>query len=434
MSSFRLLCVCVFSLVLAACRQPFAIEGEGDIVELNQGERGCALEEYEAGWSRCTENEIFESESLRYQALPRPGWKFSHWNGLCKESSVGNICEIDYVKDLINQFDEAYPDADWPPLTAVFVPDNNAPLTAPYIASQFGAYGRGGYASLLDALFSLDGSYRYAVQQASTRSEFDRTPASFKRQSDSLLLTGPSPGSLVPSGGATSVGDFLALVDTDTGNGDISVTYLQPELAGAGQGLFSGTYYCGHVLTNGQSLFFRATMNGRGQGSLIIIRDRQGRVDQQAQIRYEVSEDGTTTFDYGGVRLAGSLSADGSVFAATQVSSSAQGAGICIRASTTNRLSNLIGKYYGAWFSTRPVAGVTELVLDNKGQTVEAVLRDSVGGRNYSLGTNFILALSTGQLETRDADGAVSADGRLMFLIQTDPNKFPTLIVYVRQT
>jgi hypothetical protein len=28
----------------------------------------------------------------------------------------------------------------------------------------------------------------------------------------------------------------------------------------------------------------------------------------------------------------------------------------------------------------------------------------------------------------------VSQDGRVMFIVQTDPNKFPTLIVYVRKT
>jgi hypothetical protein len=57
-----------------------------------------------------------------------------------------------------------------------------------------------------------------------------------------------------------------------------------------------------------------------------------------------------------------------------------------------------------------------------------------VGGRNYSLGSNFMLVKATGEIETRDANGAVSPDGRVMFIIQTDPNKFPTLVVYVRQS
>ena len=112
--------------------------------------------------------------------------------------------------------DENYPDQVLPPLTAVFVPDDNALAAVPYIASRFGATGRVGFAALLDALFSADGSYRLTSLQAGTRNDFDRTPASFLRQKTSLLLAGPDSGSLVPSGGATAAGDFLTLVDTDT--------------------------------------------------------------------------------------------------------------------------------------------------------------------------------------------------------------------------
>jgi hypothetical protein len=167
---------------------------------------------------------------------------------------------------------------------------------------------------------------------------------------------------------------------------------------------------------------------------MIIVSDRQNRTGFQAQISYQVSADGTTTFDYGGARLAGSLSKDGSVFTATQISSSLQGAGICLRTSGNKQVANVAGGYYGAWLSTQPVTAVTELLLDNRGQTAEVVLRDSLGGRDYALDANFMLVLASGQIETRDADGAVSPDGRVLFLVQTDPNRFPTLIVYVRKT
>jgi len=45
-----------------------------------------------------------------------------------------------------------------------------------------------------------------------------------------------------------------------------------------------------------------------------------------------------------------------------------------------------------------------------------------------------MLVKGPGQVDTRDANGAVSPDGRVMFIVQTDPNKFPTLIVYIRKT
>ncbi len=433
MTPVRTLLIFTCAIVLTACKQPLAIQGEGDIVELNRGERGCALEEFRAGWPRCTDNDIFDSESLRYRALPRQGWKFSRWEGNCAANSPGQDCLKNYDKKWVQWWDDNYPDEVIPPLTAIFVPDTNAPAAVSYIAAQFGAAGRVGFAALLDALFSADGSYRFTTQQAGTRNYFERTPASFQRQRTSLLLTGPDTNSLVPGGGATAAGDFLTLVDTDAGDGDISVAYLMPKQSKAQQGAFNGTYFCGHVLSNGQALFFRANMDGKGGGALIVINRRLTGANQAA-MTYTVSPDGTTVLDYAGARLAGSLSADGSVFSATQISPTVQGAAVCLRTSSNKMVTNVAGSYYGAWISTQPVTAVTELLLDKMGQTAEAVLLDSSGGRNYSLGQNFMLVKATGQIETRDADGAVSQDGRVMFIVQTDPNKFPTLIVYVRKT
>ena len=434
MNRYQAICVVVCLSALSACRHPLAIEGEGDIVELNFGIRGCSLEEFRAGWSRCADNDVTDTESVVYRGLPRPGWKFSHWTGRCANNPPGQDCPVSYKKQSIEWWEDNYPDVEPKPLTAHFVRDDQAPAAAPYIASRFGARGSAGYAGLLDALFIEDGSYRFTTVQAATGSILDRVPASFRRDKDSLLLIGPDPGSLIPAGGATAAGDFLTLVDTDPGDGEITVTYLMPEQKAADNSRFNGQYFCGHILNNGQSLFFRATMNGKGKGSLVILADRQRREGFQAPIGYNVSEDGTTTLDYGGARLAGSLSADGSVFSATQISSGVQGAGICVRASGNKMIGSVAGGYYGAWISTQPVTGVTELVLDSKGQTIENVLRDSAGGRNYSLGSNFMLVLASGEIETRDANGAVSPDGRFLFIVQTDPNKFPTLIVYVRQT
>ncbi|MEE4147040.1 MAG: hypothetical protein V2I26_19700 [Halieaceae bacterium] len=433
MRILRLLLIISCLAALAACKQPLAIEGEGDIVELKRGERGCALEEFRAGWTRCTENEILGSESLVYRALPRPGWAFSHWEGSCAKASKGKDCWKDYDGTWVQWWDTNYPDEELDPLTAVFVRDSDASPAAPYIAARFGALGRVGYAALLDALFSADGSYRFTSAQASTRSDFDRTPGSFRRQKNGLLLTGASADQLAPGGAATAAGDFITLADTDNSDGDISVTYLMAEQSRASRAAFNGTYLCGHILSNGQALFFRATMNGKGGGAMAVIERRLSGANQAA-ITYEVSEDGTTVFEYAGTRFAGSLSADGSVFAATQIAAKLQGAGMCVRTSGNKMVANVAGSYYGAWMSTQPVTGLTELVLDQQGQTAETVLVDSTGGRNYSLGQNFMLVKGTGQIDTRDAAGAVSPDGRVMFIVQTDPNKFPTLVVYVRKT
>lgn len=433
MNAVRILSILALGAAVVACRQPLAIQGNGDIVELNQGVRGCALEEFQAGWPRCADNEVVDSESLLYRALPRPGWKFSRWDGSCAKDSPGQDCRKNYDRAWVQWWDDNHPDAELPPLTAVFVTDDGAPAAATYIASLFGVAGRTGYAALLDAQLAADGSYRFTLQQAGTRSDFDRRPARFRRQSNSLLLTGPTPAELAPAGGATAAGDFLTLVDSDTGDGKVSVSYLMPKQQGARQAAFNGTYFCGHILSNGQSLFLRAQLDGRGSGALSILGSRLGGATQ-ALLSYAVSDDGTTTLDYAGLRLAGSLSADGSVFTATQISSDLQGSAVCLRTSDNKMVGNVAGGYYGAWMSTQPVTAVTELALDRAGQTAEVVLRDSAGGRNYSLGQNFMLVKSTGQIETQDADGAVSPDGRVLFLVQTDRNRYPTLVVYVRKT
>ena len=110
MHSLRILLFFSCALILTACKQPLAIEGEGDIIELNYGARGCALEEFRAGWARCTDNEVFADESVRYQALPRPGWLFSHWQGCF--GADADICTFDYVGDWAALWDEQHGDDD----------------------------------------------------------------------------------------------------------------------------------------------------------------------------------------------------------------------------------------------------------------------------------------------------------------------------------
>jgi hypothetical protein len=428
-----LLVLAVSLSILAGCKQPLAIVGEGDIIELESGVRGCALEEFSAAWARCTDNNVLVTETAVYRALARPGWSFSHWEGVCAKDSPEQDCQQNYNEAQVNFWDDNFPGLPVPALTAVFIEDNDAPKGTTYIAARFGAQSNFGFAALLDALFSEDGSYRFTIAQATTRQSFDRNPAYFQHQSDGLLGAGSTLDALVAAGAATANGDFLTLVDSDSSDNEVSVTYLQPQRSNARVNDLNGSYFCGHVMSDGRATFFRAQANGSGGGTAFILEDRQGRSGQTA-ISYDVAENGTTTFDYLGMRLAGSLSADGSVFATTQVSATLQGSAMCLRSLANKSVASVAGGYYGAWFSTQPSSAVSEIVLDNQGQTAQVVLRDSFGGRNYSLGQDFMLVKSTGELKTSDSFGSVSADGRILFLVNTNPNKFPTLIAYVRKT
>ncbi|MEP5763557.1 MAG: hypothetical protein ABJ308_03155 [Halieaceae bacterium] len=435
MAWHRKLVLILAPLLLVACKHPLEIEGQGDIIELERGLRGCSLEEFEADFARCSDNPVVDTETALYSALPRAGWRFSHWNGACARDSPAPDCRLDYLEAFAELWDEQYPDTPLPPLKAVFVEDAQANPGTRYITSSFGTVGLLAYGSLLDALVSDDGGLRYTSQQASTREYFDRSQFYYQRQGDGLLATGATSSSLVSGGGATVGLDFMTLVDTDSSDNEISVAYLMPELEEAAAGLFFGSYYCGHISTRqlGFSTFFRAVMTGNGTGAVELISDRYSRSGSTGAT-YQVFADGTATLDYDGRRLTGSLSADGSVFAGAEINDSGKGAAICLRSSSNRTLFDVIGSYYGAWMSAQPVSAVTDLLVSNTGQTAESVLRDSIGGRSYFLAADFLLAFGDGRLETSTNFGASSPDGRLMFIINTDPNKYPTLIVYVRKT
>ena len=60
-------------LFLQACKHPLAIEGQGNIIELLLGVRGCTLSEFQTSSPKCTDNQVIgESYEVSYQAVPRP--------------------------------------------------------------------------------------------------------------------------------------------------------------------------------------------------------------------------------------------------------------------------------------------------------------------------------------------------------------------------
>ena len=111
-------------MLLYACKHPLAIEGEGDIVERLSGDRGCTLEEFRDGSSRCTDNEVLEGAyDVSYKPVPRPGWEFSGWEGLkCGRRSRGDNCDYFASAESVATWEAAVPDYASPPSTAVFRP------------------------------------------------------------------------------------------------------------------------------------------------------------------------------------------------------------------------------------------------------------------------------------------------------------------------
>ncbi len=123
----RVFYTAVVLLVLQACKHPLAIEGQGDIVELNGSGRGCTLEQYQAGDAACVDNAANGDYFVNYSPVPKPGWVFVRWNGSCGNQSVFPDCRFDLPEAAVSFWDVNFPGFDTPPLTAVFEePDSDA--------------------------------------------------------------------------------------------------------------------------------------------------------------------------------------------------------------------------------------------------------------------------------------------------------------------
>ena len=431
--------VFLLPLLLAACKHPLQMSGQGDIIELVEGLRGCSVEELEAGLAACSSNEVLVDEELRYYALPRSGWAFSHWENGCKDAPQDPECPVTYSQEWAEAIDENYPDFPGLPLKAVFVESNEGPGVDRYIGSAFGISDNSAFSSLLDTSFYSDRSFRHTTQQASTRTRFDRWLYGYERLQTSIMTTRAPERDTRYGGTMTRDKDLVTLVDTDNSNADVSVTLLTPKLDDGKATLFSGTYYCGSAGTNGHARYFRVIASGGGSGVLTLIQDRLG-ADGQTPFTYSVEKDGTMVLDYPGAHLVGSISEDGGMFVASQLQTSDQGLAMCIRASSNQFLGTVQGNYYGAFASTQPAFAITDWLVDGTGAAAESIVRDSFGGGPYVLQAESVLVLFDGRISslTRNGadsrQGAISADGRIAYMVDTRPGSFPTLTVYVRKS
>ena len=110
------------TLILHGCKHPLAIEGQGDIVDVDNSGRGCTLEQFQAGDSACTQNEVSGDYFVNYKAVPRPGWRFVRWEGPCPLDSEFQHCKFRVTREAVAWWDETYPENAIPPSTAVFQP------------------------------------------------------------------------------------------------------------------------------------------------------------------------------------------------------------------------------------------------------------------------------------------------------------------------
>ena len=110
----------VATAALQGCKHPLAIEGQGDIVDLNRTGHGCTHTQFQAGDPACTENEVRGDYHVNYKAKPGPGWRFVRWEGPCAPASNFQKCRLDLSASQVAWWDENYPDQEIPASTAVF--------------------------------------------------------------------------------------------------------------------------------------------------------------------------------------------------------------------------------------------------------------------------------------------------------------------------
>jgi hypothetical protein len=420
------------SLGLAGCKHPLAIEGQGDVIELRQDLRGCALEEFHLAAGRCTDNTVSEDESPLYQALPRPGWVFDHWQD-CPGDVTETTCSAHYLADWAALWDSDFPEVPGPTLRAVFVEDRKAVASQLFLGASFGTQGRAAFGAVLETQVSADGYYRHTRQIARTRSYYSRTPVAYARRDNGLLYTAITGAEAEIAGWAPRAFDLFALVDSDASDNEIGVSWHTPQLEDADNSLLNGSYYCGRISTNGAGEFSQLILNGKGAGVIKVLEERRGQTGQ-ASVSYSVTPYGAVALSWGSLRLNGGVSSNGDVITASQIESGRRGAAVCIRANAGKSLLNVASSYLGAWISLQPMTAVTELLVDTSGTTAEAVALDSAGGRAYSIGQDWMLVNWDGKLATSSNHGAISADGRFMFIIRLNPGGFPALVFYSRKS
>lgn len=86
-------------LLLAGCKHPIEITGEGDVVSAS-GTRNCSLEDFQAGNANCSENLVLGEYVETYTGVPRAGWQFRRWASYCG-GALNNECSFNTPASIV---------------------------------------------------------------------------------------------------------------------------------------------------------------------------------------------------------------------------------------------------------------------------------------------------------------------------------------------
>ncbi len=419
-------------LAIASCKHPLQIVGEGDIVELNDGARGCTLEEFQAQATRCTDNDVVGDYNVLYEAQPRPGWRFVSWNGACGNVPLGQ-CAVNVPAAFPAFWDDTFPGVPAPALVATFEPADFVGQDQSFLGAVFGVDDDDAFSALLRATLFADGRFRYETVLESA--DFDDSLGSgfYEREDDGLMSVSGSDSDFSAGGVATAEFDLVALVDVDPSDDEISVAYLTEIQSDASAATLNGEYFCGFIDSDLAGSFAQAILNGDGTGTVNVLESTSG-VTGGGAATYSVTSEGRVTLNFLGARVVGGVADNGNVVALTQTQSATQGAGMCIRASTAQSLAQVVGEYYGAYADTSASTAIRDFRVFSDGSANYTVVADSFGGL-ITLPVQLPFSVQpNGRISTGFEQGMVSSDGRIAFLMNSRPGGLPELAVYIRKT
>ncbi len=419
-------------LAIASCKHPLRIVGQGDIFELNDGERGCTLEEFQAQATRCTDNDVVGDYNVIYDARARPGWRFVSWNGACGNVPRGQ-CAVNVPASFPAFWDDNFPGVPAPALVATFEPADFVSEDQTFLGAVFGADDFDPFSALVRATLFADGRYVYEAVLESSDFEDSFGSGRYVREDDGLMSVAAVGDDFTAGGVATAEFDLVALVDVDASDGEVTLAYLTAVQTNASNATLNGEYFCGFIDTELVGSFAQVVLNGNGSGTVNILESTSGFTASGA-VNYSVTSEGRSTLNFLGARLVGGVADNGNVVTLTQTTDDVQGAGMCIKASTGRTLADMVGEYYGAYGDTGGTTAIRDFRVFDDGSANYTVVADSFGGVvTLPVQVSFTVT-PNGRISSGFEQGMVSADGRIAFLMVSRPGRMPELAVYIRKS
>ncbi len=95
------------------------------------------LDDFQADPEICLNNEVVDTDYfVNYAPMPKPGWQFVRWDGICGHLSEGDNCRFEVTQPFVAWFDQEGVDTSSFKITAVFEPIPTVAPTADAGADQ----------------------------------------------------------------------------------------------------------------------------------------------------------------------------------------------------------------------------------------------------------------------------------------------------------